>query len=254
MTHILAWLAAHYAAAGKFLLLASLTLFITILGTALPQLGLAARWPRQLATWTGVILIFLGGALALAKAFRPHVLGQLPWAAAAVTFTVGVVFAVTAWALTARYGRTTQQRLQPIGDAAWRTVSRLKDESQINSYLKLQTPNGQAAVDEILASVRKKQARPLLLAAASGTGKTCTLMSIAAQCRSAFVESRRQPIIAVYIDVAQFAMQSARVPLRDYILNQVAQDTGFIQVLKEAWQDKRTMLSGFSNLTMPIER
>ena len=243
MTHMLAWLAAHYAAAGKFFLLTSVTLFITIVGTALPQLGLAARWPRQLAMWIGVILTFLGGGLAIAKAFRPDVLKQLPWAAVAVTFAVGVVFAGTAWFLTSRYGRTTQQRLRPMADAAWRTISRLKGESRIDSYLKLQSPNGKAVVDEILAGVRKKQARPILLASESGTGKTCTLMSIAAQCRSAFVERHRRPIIAVYIDVAQLAMQSPRVPLRDYILSQVAQDTGFVRELNKAWEDKRANVS-----------
>jgi hypothetical protein len=199
MTQILTWLAAHYVAAGEFFLLTSLTLFITIVGTALPPLGLAARWPRRVAMWVGIILIILGGVLALAKALRPHVLKQLPWAAAVATSAVGVVFALTAWALTARYGRTTQLRLRPMADAAWRTISRLTSESQINSYLKLRTPNGRRVVDEILTSVRKKQARPLLLASASGTGKTGTLLSIAAQCRSAFVERHRRPIIAVIL-------------------------------------------------------
>jgi hypothetical protein len=240
VTHLLTWLAAHYVKVGEYLLSAAAALVIAILGAALPLLGLAARWPRRITALTGVVLVVLGGVLALAKALRPDALHPLPWLAPAITAFAGAVFILTACSLGARHRLKTRQRLQPMADAAFRTIDVLINRTRTNSFARLETSNGQPAVDEILSRMRRKQPGPLLLIASPGAGKTCTLISVATKCQEDWVERRSSRIIPVYIDIARLAKQVTRPPIRDYITSQIAHDAKFISQLNEAWSDERT--------------
>src|SRR6266702_4194500 len=122
MIHLWAWLDAHYVSAFKWLLGAAGTVAISMLSTALPKAKLTTRTPAVIAAVCGAVGALLGATVLLAKLLRPHYLGHLPWLAPAATLVAGAVLFATAWFLHLIYLRRTRQWLQPMVEAALRTI------------------------------------------------------------------------------------------------------------------------------------
>lgn len=257
MTKILGWVAAHYAGAGKYLLGAALTLLIANLGTALPQVGLTARWPRWLAACTGLVLVFFGTAVAIAKLIWPNPLVPMSWFGPPVIGIVGLLLMGTAWLLDKYHRRRTRRRLAPMVNAAWRTIERVPRGGD-GPVVLLRTQQGRPVVGELLNIARRRRVTPVVsLTAPNGAGKTATLLEVAARCHSMWINKDSHVLIPIYVNLRVYvnlrglAAESRRISLRDFVLSELAQDVELTRRFGEAWRDTKlgvTWLFLFDNV------
>ena len=260
MSKMLAWVSADYIRVGAYLLSFGVALLVAVLGAALPQVGITSRLPRWLAGCAGLLLILVSVALTVAKFAWASQLKRVSWLGPSVIGVFGLVLILTAWVLDKHYYRATRRRLQPLADAAWRTVGQVEWPRPTRGTLRLilRTPQGRPVVEELLAiSKRRRSASVALLIGAGGGGKTKTLLDLAADCHSAWKKRRARLLIPIYINLTGFASKPTRIPLRNYILEELGQDEELLRSFAEAWRDKKsyaTWLFLFDDVDRVLER
>jgi len=161
----------------------------------------------------GVFLLVCGAALAYGKFRVPaaEVPSTWVWVPA-----MGVALLVTAWFLRKQRIRAVRDRISGLAAATAEHIDALIQEKEID-FLDLTTTDGRSVLPLLKSLVsRSKNGWCIVLTGSPGSGKTATLLNFAADCQQSG-SARRRPVIAMYIDLAEYAARATEGLLAEFI-------------------------------------
>ena len=239
MVEFLKWISAHYGRTTEYILSAGTALLVGVLASALAAAGLKSRWPRRLAAVAGILLLLIGGGLAACKLHWTGQLKPVPWGGPLIIAALGLLLILAAWALSAYSHYVTRKGLVALADAAWRTVESLSRAVRDVPRVGLRTTQGQLLVRELVRQTGPHgPTRIAVLSGPAGAGKTTALFDLANRYRMRWAKKRRHSVIPVYVDLAGLAEKPTRMPLDEYILEQLGDAGRLTERFRDGWADR----------------
>ena len=188
--------------------------------TGIPTLALVIRNTRAtgiVLRGFGVLFLACGLVLVYVKLHVPAVKVPSTWLWIPA---IGIVFLLAAWLLRMQRTRAVDDRITSLRDATVERIVTLKQNHHVPKFVNLITSDGKSVAALLKSLVRRsRRGRCIVLAGLPGSGKTATLLNFAGSCQE-MRSARRRPIIAMYVDLAEYAAQTTEeLSLAEFIKN-----------------------------------
>lgn len=238
MIPIFSWLTklASYPYKSWVIVIASLVIAAVIAG-----LILAFRYTRAtgiVLRAIGVLLLVYGLLLTYVK-FRVHAV-KVPSTTWVWIPSIGIAVLLIAWFLRRQQVRRIRDRIKRLANACADRIESLEQERGAPHFVDQMTSDGESVLPLLRSLVRRRKSRrkgwSIVLDGPPGSGKTATLLKFARDCQASRPGHMR-PLIAIYVDLAEYAAQTENLSLSSFIQTKFIRGDSSELDAEKAWTE-----------------
>ena len=220
MTPFFSWLASLATNLQKpAVIVAATSLAAAFVSALTPKIRYTARATGVVLLAIGALILAVGLLLVYAKIWAHTT--RVPLSALRWMPATGIALLVTAWILRWQRRRAARNRIRSLADVVGVHIRALNHQFGATTFVDETTADGEPVVFRLMSLVRRPgRGRRIILVGDLGSGKTASLLKFAMDCLSQR-SARTRPLIALYVDLAQYAAQPmGAMQLNEFILSQ----------------------------------